>query len=83
VTIPQKYATIGMGIISAYVIYRLLVGVVWWALLVSAVIVLAHAGLRDASMHQDTEDKMDMVGEVSEDSAFLPNTKNNNILHEV
>jgi hypothetical protein len=33
--------------------------------------VAVHAGLRDASMHQDGDDKVDMVGEVGEDSAFL------------
>lgn len=38
--------------------------------------VVVHAGLRDASMHQDGEDQVTMVGEVagggiSEQAAFL------------
>lgn len=32
-----------------------------------------HAVLRDASMHQDGDDQVDMVGEVGEDAAFLNN----------
>jgi len=77
VIVSQKAATIVMGVISAYILYRMLSTVVWYTLVLSGLIVLAHAGLRDASMHQDTEDKMDMVGEVGEDSAFLgPNSSN-------
>lgn len=33
--------------------------------------IVVHAGLRDASMHQDGDDQMDMVGEVGESAAFL------------
>ena len=37
----------------------------------SGFLVGAHAILRDASMHKDEEDKMDMVGDLGEDASFL------------
>ena len=69
--ISQSHATIGMGIFSVFVLLYLLSGIFWWALFSSGFIVAVHAALRDASMHQDGDDKVDMVGEVGEDSAFL------------
>lgn len=39
-----------------------------------------HAVLRDASMHQDGEDQMDMVGEFSgEQAAFLGQTHDHGV----
>jgi hypothetical protein len=50
----------------------LLSSVFWWTLFSSGFLVAIHAVLRDASMHQDGEDQMDMVGEVSgEQASFL------------
>jgi hypothetical protein len=74
--ISQSHATIFMGVISAFVLIWLLSGVFWWTLFSSGFMVVVHAGLRDASMHQDGEDQVTMVGEVagvppSEQAAFL------------
>lgn len=77
--VSQTHATIVMGIISAFVLIYLLSGVFWWTLFSSGFMVIVHAGLRDASMHQDGEDQVTMVGEVagsggihpSEQAAFL------------
>ena len=60
-----------MTIISALVLMWLLSGIFWWTLFSSGFLIVVHAGLRDASMHQDGGDQMDMVGEVGETSAFL------------
>ena len=61
-----------MGIVSVFVLIWLLSGIFWWALASSGFLVLMHAALRDASMHQDAADQMDMVGEVTgESAAFL------------
>mmetsp|Transcript_20879 Transcript_20879/g.43002 ORF Transcript_20879/g.43002 Transcript_20879/m.43002 type:complete len:226 (-) Transcript_20879:2003-2680(-) len=73
-SISQTQATIGMGVISAFVLIWILSGVFWWALGSSGFLTILHAGLRDASMHQDGEDQVTMVGEVplgGEQAAFL------------
>lgn len=73
-SISQTQATIAMGIISSFVLIWLLSSVFWWALGSSGFFAILHAGLRDASMHQDGEDQVTMVGEVSpagEQAAFL------------
>lgn len=73
-TVSQTHATIVMGVISAFVLIWLLSGVFWWTLFSSGFMVVVHAGLRDASMHQDGDDQVIMVGEVAEageQSAFL------------
>jgi hypothetical protein len=71
VTISQTHASLAMGVVSLFVLLYLLSGIFWWTLFSSGFLVAVHAGLRDASMHQDGDDKVDMVGEVGEDSAFL------------
>lgn len=73
VTISQTHATIGMSIFSAITLIWLLSHIFWWTLVSAGFIVAVHAALRDASMHQDESDQMDMVGEVGggETSAFL------------
>lgn len=64
-----------MGAFSAVVLIWLLSGIFWWTLASGGFMVGAHAVFRDASMHQDTEDQVDMVGEVSgESAAFLGDT---------
>jgi hypothetical protein len=65
-----------MGAISAFVLIWLLSGVFWWTLFSSGFMIVVHGGLRDASMHQDGDDQVIMVGEVagvsaSEQAAFL------------
>ena len=58
--ISQSHATIGMGIFSVFVLLYLLSGIFWWALFSSGFIVAVHAALRDASMHQDGDAKVDI-----------------------
>jgi len=73
-TISQTQSTIAMGAISAFSLIWILSSVFWWALGSSGFLTIVHAALRDASMHQDGEDQVSMVGEVSqagEQSAFL------------
>lgn len=77
VVISQKNATIGLSIFSAMFLIWLLSNVFWWTLFSSGFLVSVHAVLRDASMHQDGEDQMDMVGEFSgEQAAFLGQSHN-------
>jgi len=73
-TFSQTQVTIAMGAISAFSLIWILSSVFWWALGSSGFLTIVHAALRDASMHQDGEDQVTMVGEVSqagEQSAFL------------
>ena len=74
ITITQKQATVGMSVISVCVLFYLLSHIFWWTMFTSGFLVGSHAALRDASMHKDEEDKVDMVGDLSleeESSAFL------------
>lgn len=80
VVISQKNATLGLSIFSAMFLIWLLSNVFWWTLFSSGFLVCVHAVLRDASMHQDGEDQMDMVGEFSgEQAAFLGQSHNHNV----
>jgi len=75
--VSQTQATIVMGIVSAFVMIWILSGVFWWTLFSSGFLTITHASFRDASMHQDGEDQVTMVGEVEptsptgEQAAFL------------
>jgi len=72
INVTQTQATIGLAVVTVFSLIWLLSGVFWYALFSSGFLVLLHAGLRDASMHQDGDDQVDMVGEVSgESAAFL------------
>ena len=73
ISISQKNATVAMSVFSVFALIWLLSGIFWWALFSSGFIVAVHASLRDASMHQDDEDQVDMMGEVAagEQAAFL------------
>lgn len=64
-----------MGAFTALVLIWLLSGIFWWTIFSAGFLVVTHAGLRDASMHQDGEDQVTMVGEVAgqEQAAFLGN----------
>jgi len=66
--VSQTQATIVMGVISTVVMIWILSGVFWWALFSSGFLSLTHASFRDASMHQDGEDQVTMVGEVASSS---------------
>jgi hypothetical protein len=70
-----------MSIVSVIVLIWLLSGIFWWTLASSGFMVAAHATLRDASMHQDEHDQMDMVGEVTgESAAFLGQSSGQNVV---
>ena len=75
ISISQKHATVAMTAFSALWLFYLLSHVFWWTLASSAFLVCVHATLRDASMHKDEEDKVEMVGDIAisgeEDAAFL------------
>lgn len=74
-TITQKQATLAMTVVSGFVLIRVLSHVFWWTLGSSGCIIAAHSFLRDASMHKDEEDKIEMTGDVhldvGEDASFL------------
>jgi len=72
IEISQKQASIVLSVISVVVLFYVLSHVFWWTLATSGFFVGVHAILRDASMHKDEEDKVQMSGEVVvEDEAFL------------
>jgi hypothetical protein len=75
ISISQKHATAAMTVASALWLFYLLSHVFWWTLASSAFLVGTHATFRDASMHKDEEDKIEMVGDIAisgdEDAAFL------------
>mmetsp|Transcript_30052 Transcript_30052/g.70855 ORF Transcript_30052/g.70855 Transcript_30052/m.70855 type:complete len:228 (-) Transcript_30052:1614-2297(-) len=73
-SVTQTQATVVMGGITVFSLVWILSSVFWWALGSSGFLTVLHAGLRDASMHQDGEDQVTMVGEVEqpgEQAAFL------------
>jgi hypothetical protein len=74
-SISAKQATMVMGVISVVVLMYLLSHIFWWTLFSSGFLISLHLLLRDASMHKDEEDKIDMTGDLdldaSEDAAFL------------
>jgi hypothetical protein len=66
--VPQKTATIGMAVLSVFVLLWLLSGIFWWALVSSGFLVAVHALLRDASMHKvlDDADDVDDMSDLEE-----------------
>lgn len=73
-SISQNQATMVMGVISCFVLIYILSSVFWWAVASSGFLTILHAGLRDASMHQDGEDQVAMMGDIpppGEQAAFL------------
>jgi len=63
--VPQKSATIGLGVISVFILFWLLSNIFWWTLFSSGFLIMAHALSRDASLHKDAEDQVDMAGELT------------------
>jgi hypothetical protein len=80
ITINQKQATIAMGVVSGFVLLHLLSHIFWWTVGSSGCISGAHAFLRDASLHKDAEDKIEMTGDIgnaaSEEEASFLNSQN-------
>lgn len=76
ITISQKHASIVMGVITGLLLIKILSHVFWWTLFSGGFLCGAHAFMRDASMHKDMEDIVEMTGDVSfndagEDASFL------------
>ncbi|KAL3796420.1 hypothetical protein HJC23_004217 [Cyclotella cryptica] len=73
ITITQKQASIGMGAFTALALIWLLAHIFWWTLSTSGFLTGMHMLLRDASMHKDEEDKVEMQGDLSlnEEASFL------------
>eukprot|EP00565_Helicotheca_tamesis_P001319 CAMPEP_0185728824 /NCGR_PEP_ID=MMETSP1171-20130828/4221_1 /TAXON_ID=374046 /ORGANISM="Helicotheca tamensis, Strain CCMP826" /LENGTH=224 /DNA_ID=CAMNT_0028397571 /DNA_START=135 /DNA_END=809 /DNA_ORIENTATION=+ len=76
ITITQKQASIGMSALSVLALFYILSNIFWWTLATSGFICGAHAVMRDAAMHKDEEDKVQMSGDLAlstedEDAAFL------------
>jgi len=74
ITITQKQAIVAMSGISLLYLFYFLQGVFWWSFGTSGFLIAAHAFFRDASMHRDEEDKVDMTGDfqvAEEDAPFL------------
>ena len=73
ITVSQKQASIVMCILSGLFLFYLLKSVFWYSIFSSAFVVAGHAFFRDASMHKDEEDKVEMTGdmEIGETDAFL------------
>lgn len=76
--ISQKNATMGMSVLSAFALFYLLSNVFWWTLSSSGFFVALHAFFRDASMHKDEEDQVEMSGDLSleENASFLNPVEN-------
>lgn len=83
ISISQRTACIAMGVVSTFVLIKVLAGVFWWTIGSAGVIVIAHALMRDASMHKDEEDRIEMTGDVKigegEDASFL-NPQSNEVV---
>lgn len=83
--ITQKQASVAMTIGSGLMLFYILNNVFWWALGSSGVLVAIHMFLRDASMHKDEEDKIQMTGDIGsaagpEDAAFLTTTPGDSVV---
>jgi len=71
ITISQKQASVVMTIISGFVLFYILSNVFWYTLTTSGIVICAHALFRDASLHKDEEDRVQMSGDLGEDASFL------------
>mmetsp|Transcript_9089 Transcript_9089/g.12920 ORF Transcript_9089/g.12920 Transcript_9089/m.12920 type:complete len:246 (+) Transcript_9089:62-799(+) len=78
-TITQKQAFVVMSIFSAFVLVYLLSNIFWWTLGSSGFLVGMHAIFRDASMHKDEEDKIEMTGDMSGDDKTMEPFLNSNL----
>jgi hypothetical protein len=74
-----------MGAISAVVLFYLLSHIFWWTAGSGGFLVSVHAFLRDASMHQDQDDRVEMHGDLSleENAAFLNPVEGSAVLDKV
>jgi len=84
IKISQKQASIFLAGISALMLFNVLSHVFWWTLFSGGFVAGVHAFLRDASMHKDEEDRIEMTGDVQfseagEDASFL-NPQSNDVV---
>lgn len=84
ITVSQKHASIVLAVISGLMLIQVLSHVFWWTLFSGGFISGVHAFLRDASMHKDEEDRIEMTGDVQlseagEDASFL-NPQSNDVV---
>lgn len=80
VTVTQKQASIAMTIVSGFILMHVLRHIFWWTIGSSGIIVGVHAFMRDASMHKDAEDKIEMTGDIgvgAEEEASFLNSQDN------
>lgn len=76
IQISQKIATLGMSGVSVLVLFWLLSNIFWWTIGSGGFLCTVHGVLRDASMHQDEDDRVDMSGDLTldennENASFL------------
>jgi len=81
VEISQKSATAGMSMISAFVLFWLLSHIFWWTAGSGGFLCMVHGALRDASMHQDEEDRVTMSGDLTLEE--IPHGENASFLNPV
>eukprot|EP00934_Nitzschia_sp_Nitz4_P008137 Nitzschia sp. Nitz4//scaffold30_size153850//9938//10887//NITZ4_002757-RA/size153850-augustus-gene-0.65-mRNA-1//-1//CDS//3329547199//8127//frame0 len=81
VSISQQNVLIGLSLFTAVMLFLMLTSIFWYSLFSSGFLILAHAVMRDASMHQDGEDQVDMVGEIAsgEQDSFLGVSKDGDV----
>jgi len=73
VTVTQKQISMVMTIFTLFALFWVLSGIFWWTLTLSGLCVIGHTIMRDASMHRDDGDKVEMLGELDleENATFL------------
>ena len=77
-----------MAVLSVVVLMYLLSHIFWWTLFSSGFLISLHVLLRDASMHKDEEDKIDMTGDLdldatTEDAAFLNPASRSSVVYRM
>ena len=83
VSIPQKPILLCLAVVSFFIMSYVLSNIFWWTLFSSIMCAGGHAFLRDATMHRDEEDKVDMTGDLGEDASFLNPSSSNQSLGDV
>ncbi|GMH65597.1 hypothetical protein TrVE_jg9485 [Triparma verrucosa] len=70
VVVTQKVATAVMGVITVLCLTYVLSSIFWWTLCTSGFCIAGHSLFRDASMHKDEADHVEMSGDL-EEAPFL------------
>jgi len=68
--ISNRQTVMVMGVITIFCLFYVLSSVFWWTLFSSGFCVFGHGLTRDASMHKDQEDHVEMSGDL-EEAPFL------------